>query len=279
MRVLTLRVRRETASAGSLQLPAGRPCAVNLNPVGNPPQRRRRLNSAQVSRRFQRPVPIERDFTIEVIDDISGSMTGGNDATGLRHEAILIFLEHLVRTAKSRRGRAAKWYFRSRTFDNGGSCLDIERTPLDPSRLPSLRTALLGKTYGGSSNLGPVLSASIADAHVTAGTLLRIVTSDFELFDPSVPQVLAHFATAKADLNVAIVFRSQPPTELEDSDVRVHHVDPTTARPELVAELIHDAVHDTLTKVTFSEAASARRGHGRTAMPDQAHRDVRCGDG
>jgi hypothetical protein len=234
-----------TADPGRFHLPAGRRPQPVLDRAAGGEPRQRRLNAATVRRQLGLLPDPGDDVLIEAIDDISGSMTGGNDALGLRHEALLIFLEHVIDARCRRRGGRGRpsWYFQCRTFDNGGTCLDIERVELTPSSLGKLRNGLLGPTYGGSSNLGLSLRASIGDATGWKGKHLRVVLSDFELFDSSVPDVLEELASAPANVNLALVFRSPVPPTLDATRVQVHPVSSDTDSPEAVAMLIRDAVN------------------------------------
>ena len=246
------------AVPGRVRLPGGRPPGARIDRSTPGPESPRRLNAAAV-RRDLGPVPLsERDVLLDVIDDISGSMTGANDALGLRHEALLIYLEHIAAASRrSRRGRS-NWYFQCRTFDDGGTCLDIERVKIDVPMVAAMRGALLGQTYGGSSNLGPALSSSIRSAAGWYGSHVRIVMSDFELFDASVDAVLASFAAAPADVNVGIVFRATPPPGLDPALVLVRSVSQDDA-PASVAMLLRDAV-DCVLHQTQSGARSIGEG-------------------
>jgi hypothetical protein len=234
-----------TADPGRVGLPDGRRPRLGPAPETRSEQSQRRLNARAVRRQLGPVEFADEPVLLDLIDDISGSMTGGNDALGLRHESVLIYLEHLAASRSGRRGRASRrpsWFFQCRTFDNGGSCLDLPLTEVAPTTLSRLRRALLGQTYGGSSNLGPALNASISSAQGWTGRHVRVVLSDFELFDSSVATVLESFATAPADLNLALVFRSPVPSMLDSTRIRVHHVNPDTDSPETVAMLIRDAV-------------------------------------
>lgn len=178
--------------------------------------------------------------------DLSGSMAGGNDSAGLRHEALLIVAEHL---AGRRRATGHSWHLRVHSFDDGGTSLDLPRTVVDRRQLRAIEPVLLGETYGGSSNLGPSLSSSIAESsNWGSGGIVRVVLSDFELFDANVPGVLRTFEDAPAELNVAVVFRSPVPEALDAGRVRTHHVDPVADAPETVAAVITDALADAVTK-------------------------------
>jgi hypothetical protein len=208
----------------------------------------RQLNSRSVRRSLDTPPTLAEDLLLDVITDISASMTGGNDALGLRHEAILILLEHLA--AKRRQGLNSRlgpekpsWYFQCRTFDKKNTCLDIGRVKLDSKSLPSIRRALLAPTFGGSSVLGPALHSSAADAGGWQGRHVRVVMSDFELYDKSVPDVLDRFADSAADVNLALVFGESDPG-IDKNRVRVHSVSSPGDSPATVCELVLGVIRD-----------------------------------
>lgn len=246
MRRNYLRVDPMHTPASRFELPAGRIPAPPSDPT-HPPVNARKLNSA-VLRRTLSPAPlIVRDWVLIIQTDLSGSMSSGNDVLGLRHEVALVIAEHLARP----RRRDGRWFLRCHSFDDGGTSLDIQRTPLDRKHLPQLERALLGATYGGSSNLGPSLETSITEAASWPDTgIIRMVLSDLELFDDDVPGVLDRFAMAPADLNLALVFRSSVPPQLEAGPAIAHHVDPDADTAEDLARLIMDEI----SKATSSDA-------------------------
>jgi hypothetical protein len=224
-------------AAGRVRVPAGRRYTPPPDPVTEPRRKPRLLNAAAVRRNLSQAPRITRDWTIIVHTDLSGSMIGGNDAAGLRHEALLVLAEHLAATGRSDKG--ARWHLRVHSFDDGFTCLDIERTPIDRRTVRSLERALLGETWGGSSNLGPSLRTSIAESGTWAkGGIVRVVLSDFELLDPDVPGVLQQLLAAPAEQNVAIAFRSPVPPALLGTAVATHHVDPSRDAAETVATIM-----------------------------------------
>jgi hypothetical protein len=58
--------------------------------------RPRQLNDREIRAQLTKAPQLITDLLIKVIFDESGSVTGGNDTVGNRHELTLIALEHLV---------------------------------------------------------------------------------------------------------------------------------------------------------------------------------------
>lgn len=217
----------------------------------NPPQaavQGRQLDPHRVRRQLPRAVAPTRPLRLDLLSDLSGSMTGGNDVVGLRHEASLIALEHLAAGQR----RQARWEAEIRSFDLS-SPLDTGPLVLDRKGLAAAERALLSKPYGGSSNLGPSLDA----AEASSADRVLVVLSDFELFDPDVPAVLDRLIRASAREVLALVFTSQPPRQLLHTRVRVHSIATRTSRPEEIAVHIVEAAN----------AAAGARLTGHRAAP------------
>lgn len=256
-----MRVRPMRTPASRIDLPAGRILAPPDDPT-HPPTKARQLNSIAIRGGLTPAPTITRNWVLVIHTDLSGSMAGGNDALGLRHEVALIVAEHLA----GRRRQGMGWAIRCHSFDDGGTSLDIDRTPLDRKGRRHLEQALLGTTYGGCSNLGPSLDTSIAEtASWTDTGIIRIVLSDLELLDNDVPGVLNRFASAPADLNMALVFRASVPQQLEASSVATHRITPDTTSPEDLAQLVMDAIAKTVTSATPAEAVTGLPQRSRTA--------------
>lgn len=234
------------ADPGTYGLPAGYTATIWSPQVE--PMVDRVLDATAVRRALgAAPVPLGvHPALLQVLTDLSGSMWGGNDAAGLRHEALLVLAEHLA--VASRRGRTP-WYLEVISFDTS-SPFDLGPVPLERKRRKELATHLLAKEAGGSSCLGP--SLAIAEATTWRGPIARCVLSDFELFDADVPSVLHRFLLSPADVSMAVVFRSPVPAVLAGSDAVVHAVDPSRDKAEAVALCLWDAV-----KVLAGQAVAA----------------------
>lgn len=210
-------------------------------PAGNEATRARRLlDPAVVRRDLPRVGAPPVDALIQLLFDLSGSMTSGNDAAGLRFESALIGLEHLM-AAPSRRGR--RWSVELRSFDLT-SPLELAPIPLERRHAAELRSRLLDRPGNGTSLLRPALRAAEASGAASPARVL-VVLSDFELFDGADPDVLDELEASRADLVVAIVLSSRGvPDGLSGRDrLHVHHVHPSDADPAAIAQhLVRTAV-------------------------------------
>lgn len=221
------------ARVGPYRLPTGQAVSLEVRRDLNP----RGLDSAGIRARLgPAPMPMIPPTLIQIITDLSGSMWGGNDANGLRHEAALIVAEHLASKATQ---RVVPWALEVISFDTT-STFDIPATPVDRRAARALAPVLLAKESGGSSNLGPALSK--AEGTNWPGPRALCVLSDFELFDSDVPSTLGAFAGSAADVVMALVFRSSPPPQLRGTSVLVRKVDPATDAADVVATYLWEAV-------------------------------------
>lgn len=194
----------------------------------------RKLDARAIRRSLPSSPTPERPLLADIVDDESGSMWSGNDSSMLRLEAALIGLEHLA----GRTRRLSPWYARVTTFDQD-SPLELPITRLNREGLAAAETALLARSPGGSSNLGPALTT--VEASNFDGDRLLVVMSDFELYDADPRAVLANLIASKASAVLALVFRSTPPVQLLNTRVRVVHIDPTSTPPAEIARSIVDA--------------------------------------
>lgn len=156
--------------------------------------------------------------------DNSGSVTGGNDPVGNRFEEASVAVDHLAKRCRCGQEQVA-----IRTFDLGTSS-DLGPLTLNRKGPKELYEALRvpsAPAYG-SSCLGP----SLADAERLAAAhsdheVVVVVFSDFELLDGNTAAVLTrlrHFAEQPHHQAHAVVLRSSPPAQLEDSAVAITHV-------------------------------------------------------
>ncbi|MGI8806956.1 MAG: hypothetical protein ACR2KK_03775 [Acidimicrobiales bacterium] len=240
--------------AGAYGLPAGQAPKLRQDPLATP--RRRVLNGALVRRGLGSPLSPQNGHRalLQVITDLSGSMWGGNDAAGLRHEALLILAEHLASLA---RGSRVPWFLQVISFDTD-SPFDVGPIPLDRRRVTELARHLLARESGGSSCLGPSLASASASASAWDGPVALCVLSDFELLDNDPASVLRRFVFTPADARVAVVFRSPVPAELDPNAVILRHVDPITDPAESVATFLWDAVRSLAGEVVDPVEASVR---------------------
>ncbi len=214
------------------------------------------LSSADVRRGLPPPPAITGPAFVDILTDLSGSMWGGNDAKGLRHEVALIALEHLA----SR--RSTHWHTRITSFDQNSS-LELPLTRLDTAGRRAAQKALLSASPGGSSNLGPCLRS--VEAQASQMPRLLVVLSDFELFDPDLPAVYDDLRTSSATHVLALVFSSSPPAELVATGVEVHRITPSGNPPADVARLITAAATKLATPV--SSPTDSKLGAARGLSP------------
>lgn len=227
---MTVRLSVSNVPVGPLAF-AGR-APGNFSP--EPVMRLRHLDSTAIRRHLPRPVAPAMSLRIQLISDLSGSMHGGNDAAGLRHESALIALEHLAAGQR----RRAPWEVEVLSFDLN-SAIDFGPAMLDRKGLAEVGRALLTNPSGGSSELGPSLIA----ADRWSGPRVLAVMSDMELFDSDVKRVLDRFIRSTAIEVVALVFRSAPPPQIIGTRVRVVHVDPRTTPPADIARHLVEAAN------------------------------------
>lgn len=179
----------------------------------------RRLDARAIRRELPRAPRPDEDTLVDVIFDESGSVTGGNDVVGLRHELILIACEHLAGT-----GMGSRWYLRVQSFDSP-SAFDLPVTRLDRRGLNTAREVLLRASAGGSSCLGPALHRAESDLGDFKGRpRLLVVLTDFELFDPVPAVTLAAVVCSSAREVLAVSLNNAPPITLRASRVRTAQV-------------------------------------------------------
>lgn len=169
------------------------------------------------------PCPDHPTLVIMVLDN-SGSVTGGNDPVGNRFEEASVGINHLAKRCRCGQEQVAL-----RTFDLGtgsdiGPLVISRKGPkelFDALRVPP------APAYG-SSCLGPSLSDAerLAASHRDHEVVL-VVFSDFELLDSDTSVVLGRlrrFAEQPNRQAHAVVLRSNPPSQLDGSEVVVTHV-------------------------------------------------------
>jgi hypothetical protein len=201
-----------------------------------PKLKSRQLDARSIRAALRRPPKLAFDAQIDVDFDESGSVTGGNDAVGHRHELTLIALEHLASASGVSRGR---WYVRIFTFD-GGSSIDLPLTRLDRKGLVLVRQALLSQSAGGSSRMGPSWRRAEATTGAVRGPRLAIVETDFELFDP-LPETLIEVVNSSATEVLAIALANEPPEVFTGTRVRTARVLPDDDPADLASHIIEAA--------------------------------------
>jgi hypothetical protein len=200
---------------------------------------RRQLNRSQIRRLLRASPKLRRDTLIDIIFDESWSVRGGNDVVGLRHELILIALEHLGGNFQ----RRGKWIARLSTFDMP-SAFELPATSLTRRGLKVAEEVLLRGSPGGCSILGPSLRrAEESASRFTGLDRLLVVLSDFELFDQPSPQAsLQKMIDSSATQVLAISLNNEPPDVLVDSRVRIARVAAGDSPADLANHVI-DAAH------------------------------------
>jgi hypothetical protein len=199
-------------------------------PVGVTP---RQLDWKRTLRELPRCPRPSRPALIQVIDDHSGSVLGGNDASGLRSEALAIALHRISESS------GGEWSFSYTVFDHLAPA-ELEATKLNRRGVSQAEAVLMTPPTGSTSSLARALADAERAAPRNTDRLLMVM-SDFELIEPDVSGVLRQFINSSADHKVALVLRSQPPEQLLDSDVDVIHVDPAVDPPEQVAHHLINA--------------------------------------
>jgi hypothetical protein len=194
----------------------------------------RQLNAGAIRDHLAPPPILQRDALIDALFDESGSMWSGNDAIMHRREAFLIALEHLAAGGR----RTTRWSARITTFDCSGP-MEMPATKLDRTGLHAAESKLLACGPGGSSNLGPSLTA--VESEGFRGERVLVVFSDFELFDPDPARVLADLRASTAAVVLAVVFRSPVPAELVGGRVQAMHIDPRSTTPTEIAVAVVEA--------------------------------------
>ncbi len=201
-----------------------------------PRRRTRRIHLRAIQRQLHSAPSPRADTLIDVDFDESASVRGGNDVIGLRHELVVVALEHLAR-AKS----DGRWFVRVRTFDEP-SVYDMSVAPLDRRGLRGAQEILLRESAGGSSVLHPSLRRAEEEAAIFAGARLQIVLSDFELYDADPTSALQAMIDSSATQVLGISLRNDPPPLLLTSRVRTARVLSTDSAADLANHVI-DAAH------------------------------------
>jgi hypothetical protein len=196
---------------------------------------RRRLNRRDIRRQLRAAPRLQRDTLIDLIFDESWSVRGGNDTVGLRHELVLLALEHL---GASRRSKLSA---RVATFDTP-SVFEMPTTRLTWRGLKFAEQVLLRGSAGGSSILGPSIRRAEESApHHQDLDRLLVVLSDFELFDPSPEASMQRVIDSSADQVLAISLNNEPPYMLAESRVRTARVLASDSPADLANHVIDAA--------------------------------------
>lgn len=206
-----------------------------------PPDPRRRLSIAETRATLAalNPPPDSlKRLHLQIISDLSGSMSGTNDAAGLRHEAALIAVQRITGFGVRGRRPRVKLTAELLSFDLT-TALDLATIDVDRSGFRSVERALLSAPLGGSSNLGPALQR--AEQNLPS-PCLRVILSDFELFDPDTRGVISRASNSTVEHTLALVFRSAPPSDLQGPHLTVKRVDPDNDPATVVANLIIGAL-------------------------------------
>jgi len=229
------------APRGSIVVPewqVGGPTITGSCPPACPTPRRvlRQLNRQAVRRRLKAAPKPAGDTLIYIVLDESWSVRGGNDVVGLRHEILLIALEHL-----SAEGRISRWHVQIATFDCP-SVFDLPVTKLDRRGRKLAQQVLLSASPGGSSILGPSLRRAEAGIAQFPGNRLLLVLSDYELYDTDPQASLAGLVNSAATEVLAISLNNFPPAMLSGSRVRTARIAPGDD-PASLANHVIDATH------------------------------------
>jgi hypothetical protein len=132
-----------------------------------------------------------------------------------------------------------RWHLRVSTFDLH-SPKELPATRLDARGLRAAEHALLARSPGGSSHLGPSLRS--VESSPFAGRRILIVLSDLELCDPNPAHVLAELIDSSADAVLTIVFRAPTPAELIGTRVHIAPIDPHASVPaDIAANIVNMA--------------------------------------
>jgi hypothetical protein len=161
-------------------------------------------------------------LTIFVTDD---SVSGGNDVIGKRYAEAAYAIDQVGRRCRCGKELVAVFHFDVPTSR------DVAATRLRGRARKIIKAGLDAPAHASSSNLGSSLKAAkdTAAAHPVHATTL-IVASDFQLFDPNVPDVLSELAAFPGNVH-AVVLRSAPPQQLlDDPRVMVTSIDYNSPR-------------------------------------------------
>ena len=202
-----------------------------------PKQHARQLNRSALRRLLRSAPKLTHDALLDVIFDESWSVRGGNDTIGLRHEVILVTLEHLAAGLQAK----GKWYVRISTFDHP-SVFDLPITRLDRRGLAVVEDVLLRASPAGCSILGPSLNRAEQSATEFSGRYrLLVVLSDFELFDQSPMATLQELTRSSATCVLAVSLSNEPPAMLSNSHVLTARVLPSDAPTDLANHVLDAA--------------------------------------
>lgn len=150
------------------------------------------------------------ELIIFILDE-SGSVQGGNDPLGRRHDEVSYTARRIATSCRCGQQRMAVIYFRPSTHDVG---------PFKLNTFGGVRRvddALANRPSGTSSDLGPALDAAYALAvrHPHPATVVAL--TDFELLDADPERELMRLAEFPGHSH-AVVLGSRVPQLLEDHD-------------------------------------------------------------
>jgi hypothetical protein len=188
---------------------------------------KRNPNDAPVLIAFDSGTQVVRGITIDHVEIPTVRFRGG----ATRGESVAVTNARMLDRAAIRRQLPAppsrlRWHLRLTTFDLN-SPKELPTTRLDARGLRAAEHALLARSPGGSSHLGPALHS--VESTPFAGRRILVVLSDFELYDPNPVDVLVKLIGSSADTVSTIVFRAPPPAALIGTRVDVTSIDPHTS--------------------------------------------------
>jgi hypothetical protein len=156
----------------------------------------------------------------------------GNDATALRHTAVLAAAQRMARTCRCHHETLQLF-----SFDLHGD-FDIGPVELNRHDVRAITGALTSPNYGyGCSVLGPALTAAAATAGSDDEVTTLTVLSDFQLFDMGSIDLLATFPAVSIH---AVVLSAPVPAQLAALDnVTITSVGPTSD-PAEIALVVYD---------------------------------------
>jgi hypothetical protein len=228
-----------------VSLSAGRPLAAPPDSTLN-----RVLDSTEIRSHLARVDRFADDVCVVFIDDLSGSMLGGNDVTGTRHEAMLIAAEHVAALNSQRVS------VKIITFD-GGTSLDIKVDRLDHLGRSRLSSALLGDLPGSSSNISRAGAEAIRTA--PSGRWCLVVCTDFQLFDSNPDREISALLNSSADEVVMLSFGSPPPTVLATSRARTLQLGPENSPVDVAGAIVDAVIAAAGTKSSATGSSSGSR--------------------
>lgn len=145
--------------------------------------------------------------------DDSGSVVGGNDPVGRRYEEARLAIEHVARSCRCHRELISIRHFDCPTSG------DVSSVPLRRFGGPLASLALQPPREVDlpCSNLGPAIATAVEEAaRNPTHQLVLVIASDFELFDPDLPEVTDRLVTFGGTVH-AIVLTGEVPDYLHTS--------------------------------------------------------------